>query len=820
MSSSNPSLGWERLHDVFYRSRECFTMQWDQEVDHFNTNDNLIAISNYCALIAIFTKFSNTLSLYSGSGILIMEIGIKTAEHVTAIGFNNKFEIIVIFKNGSFRKYYNFDGDFDEFNLVVDDHVIETKFWNDGFVVRLSNNKFKCVLGYDKPEPLDLASLFQSTELKRDIAGWNFIPPTNNTEFCVYISTVQNSIIKLSLSELIELKPPSIDSFTLISFTPNNDFVALYSPISKSVSILTADFRHVLNSVTFDNGKYPLELEWCSNDAVVISYADELNVIGPTDDVLNFFTDSKTFLKAEIDGLFMISNEKSEFLSRVSLVTSDTFRIGSTSPSAILLDAIDLIDNHSPKSMENLDLIKDRLIEAVDNCIRASTEEFEPFWQKKLLRAASFGKTMIELYNSEEFIEACNNLKILNIIRQTDVGIFLTHTQYLQLGADNLILNYLLKLKLHYLSLKICEFLNLSVYDQIIVDWSCSKIRSSINLTDDDILKQIISKLKVKTISFDQISRVAYQEGRLNLSIKLLSYEPDTAKKIPLLLEMEQDDIALMKSDEDLDMDSILYVLVILYNKLPIQEFFKLLDGKPNAIGIFKNVFAKQDKKLLNDYFYQDDSIVDMANIQLSQYLDAPTVELKKQHLNKAAVLLARSKFTEFEAKRLKEEVKEIDNKQKLLPDLDVNKPSLYFLEQLIAKDLTQAARYQKTFKISDKQFYYKVIRILAKDPSKHEQLYQFATSKKSPIGYQPFYIEYVKLKDYKNAASYIDLFATNYKLKVKLFLQCNDTKRAIEEANKKKDVVLLEKIKDITTNTVHIRSINDNLERLTGIRR
>ncbi|GME93557.1 unnamed protein product [Ambrosiozyma monospora] len=334
----------------------------------------------------------------------------------------------------------------------------------------------------------------------------------------------------------------------------------------------------------------------------------------------------------------MISNEKLEFLSRVSVVTSDTFRIGSTSPSAILLDAIDLMDNHSPKSMENLDLIKDRLIEAVDNCIRASTEEFEPFWQKKLLRAASFGKTMIELYNSEEFIEACNNLKILNIVRQTDVGIFLTHTQYLQLGVDNLILNYLLKLKLHYLSLKICEFLNLSVYDQIIVDWSCSKIRSSINLTDDDILKQIISKLKVKTISFDQISRVAYQEGRLNLSIKLLSYEPDTAKKIPLLLEMEQDDIALMKSDEDLDMDSILYVLIILYNKLPIQEFFKLLDGKPNAIGIFKTVFAKQDKKLLNDYFYQDDSIVDMANIQLSQYLDAPTVELKKQHLNKAAM--------------------------------------------------------------------------------------------------------------------------------------------------------------------------------------
>ena len=51
-------------------------------------------------------------------------------------------------------------------------------------------------------------------------------------------------------------------------------------------------------------------------------------------------------------------------------VTEDTFRFGTESAAAILLDAAAQLEMHSPKADDNIQLIRPNLTEAVDACVR------------------------------------------------------------------------------------------------------------------------------------------------------------------------------------------------------------------------------------------------------------------------------------------------------------------------------------------------------------------------------------------------------------------------------------------------------------------
>ncbi|ODV88277.1 hypothetical protein CANARDRAFT_26436 [[Candida] arabinofermentans NRRL YB-2248] len=833
MSSSNPSLGWERLQNVFYRSRECLELQWKQEEieEGLNLQDYKVAIAPYAASIALYSirsipelAVNKSIHIYSGAGVKITSISwLSSIGEIVELGWNSKFQLIVVMKSGKFRIYNNYEGDFDEFDLHLESDIIEVKFWPDGFVARSIDDSFTCISNYSKVIPICLPSITTKNDesKKRQIHGWAILPPMYNRQVKVIVST-DISVLIISLDGVTDTNFVGNGPFTSIAIASNGEFVALYSTSSNEISIRTADFSVSLTTFESDNDSIPLELQWCSNDAVIVSYTDELKLIGPSRDSLSFYTDSVTYLKPEDDGLYFLNNERLEFLSRVSNVTMDTFKIGSTSPSAILLDAIDQIDHHSPKANENLEIIKGDLTTAVDNCIRAAAEEFEPYWQKKLLRAASFGKTTIDLYNSDEFVDTCNNLRVLNIIRQPEVGIFLTYSQFIELGVDRLIKLLLLR-QLHYLCVKISDFMTLPT-DEIFIDWACCKIKHSLDLSDTELLSAIIKRLLDKNVSFAPISQLAYQEGRTQLSINLLNFEKDTSKTIPLLLEMEQDDYALLKSDENMNVDSIMFVLITLFNKLSLSDFFKLLDGKPNATSLFKSKIAQNDIQLLHDYYFQADLTSGLAEIELDKLANEKSSEIQKQILMKGSKILGRSKYTEFESKRLKDEIKIIDAKIKLeqeIPSIKNTESAAQILEEVITQDLKKAIKVHKELKISERQFYYKVAKTLSKLPERRQELHEFATSKKSPIGYEPFYLELLKNGDKRQASLYVNLCTSmDYRQKVKCYIKCEDFKNAIEEAYKRKDVELLDLIRSLTDNSVHKRHVDDCIERLTGSRR
>ena len=74
-----------------------------------------------------------------------------------------------------------------------------------------------------------------------------------------------------------------------------------------------------------------------------------------------------------------------DIYSEISASSLSIFRPGSTSPSAILFDAWESFSRKSPKADESIRSIRPELAQAVDECIDAAGQEWEPYWQRRLL---------------------------------------------------------------------------------------------------------------------------------------------------------------------------------------------------------------------------------------------------------------------------------------------------------------------------------------------------------------------------------------------------------------------------------------------------
>lgn len=74
-----------------------------------------------------------------------------------------------------------------------------------------------------------------------------------------------------------------------------------------------------------------------------------------------------------------------DFSDRNIASTLSIFGPGSIAPSAILYDAWESYNNRSPKADESIRSIKTELAKAVDECIEAAGQEWEPHWQRRLL---------------------------------------------------------------------------------------------------------------------------------------------------------------------------------------------------------------------------------------------------------------------------------------------------------------------------------------------------------------------------------------------------------------------------------------------------
>jgi vacuolar protein sorting-associated protein 16 len=518
-----------------------------------------------------------------------------------------------------------------------------------------------------------------------------------------------------------------------------------------------------------------------------------------------FYYDAWVHLVPDIDGIRIVTNDVCEFLQKVPDANEKVYRLGSESPASVLIEAAEQLEKKSPRADDLIQLIRSNLDEAVSTCVKAAGHEYSIHLQKQLLTAASFGKSVLDLYNSDEFVDMCETLRVLNAVRFYEVGLPLSYEQYQRLTPERL-LDRLTNRHEYLLALRISEYLRLPT-DRIYVHWASQKVKLS-SESEESICQLIVKKLAGKRgVSFEEIAQAAFDEGRVRLATELLNYEPRAGKQVPLLLNMKEDTIALDKAIESGDTDLVFYVLLHLKKKLPLASFFRIINSRPVATALVETSALDRDTELLKDLFYQDDRRLDGSNLLISEALSATDISTTMDKLKSASRLLSDSKEFTFQ-------VKSLDEVQRLLKlqetfEKDLQSPPGDFtglsvndtiLKLTKAGHSKRASKVVSEFKVSDKTHAWLRLRGLV--AARHwGELEETAKQKRSAIGWEPFFNEVLSAGNPRLAALFVPKCTTLTPAeRVEMWVKCGLVVKAGEEALKAKDAALLEGLRDKAT--------------------
>lgn len=137
-------------------------------------------------------------------------------------------------------------------------------------------------------------------------------------------------------------------------------------------------------------------------------------------------------LLPEPDGTRLLTRSALSLLSLVPASSQSIFLPGSTSPSSLLYEASrEFHERRSPRADEYVRAVgrgKD-MRDAVGEVLDAAGREWDEAEQKRLLRAAAFGKSFLEAYDPSEFVQTTQALRVLNAVRAHKVGVPLTWEQ-------------------------------------------------------------------------------------------------------------------------------------------------------------------------------------------------------------------------------------------------------------------------------------------------------------------------------------------------------------------------------------------------------
>ena len=820
---SGPTVEWGRVGDRFYRKVKLYDAVFDPDLELENY---VIAGAPYSGAIALHRDPSklhgyrgpasakSSIEVYSYSGKLITSINWDKGT-VRGLGWSEEEQLLVITEDGSVRCYFDLHGDFTQFSLghgAEDVGVRGCKFWPSGFVAMLSNNHLIAVTQYSEPRPRLLALPPEGEK----VHSWSVVPPQYTLSRSVEVLLAIKETVYVVDSSESEDRILQNGPFSHVSVSPNGRYVALYTEDSK-VWVVSSDFQNKLSEYESKARTVPKDVQWCGNNSVVLAWEDEVHMVGPNGAALKYYYDGWVHIIPDIDGVRLITNEVCEFLQKVPEDSEEVFKLGSTSPASVLLDAVEELEKKSPKADDNIQLIKQDLDEAIDTCVRAAGQEYSTNWQKQLLKAASFGKSVLDLYNSDDFVNMCETLRVLNAVREYTIGLPLSYEQYLHLTPARLI-QRLIARREYLLAIRISEYLRLST-EQIYIHWASQKVKNASG-DEDSICNAVVSRMaNMQGISYEGIARAAYDEGRGRLATKLLNHEPRAGKQVPLLLSMEEDGLALDKAIESGDTDLIFFVLLQLKSKLPLASFFRMLSTRPVASALVESSAASNDEALLKDLYYQDDRPLDSSNLIFQSALDQATNSQATDKLRSAVKALSDSKEPSAvqHNKSLIEAQSLLKHHDALSRDLETSFSGMSLhqtIHTLIQNGYEKRAqKLQTEFHVSDKVYAW--IRLRALVNARHwGELEDLAKTRKSPIGWEPYYNEIFAAGNPKLAGSFV-VKCTNLTAvqRSEMWVRCGMVAEAGRELAKAKDMTGLEHLRGITSD----RSAQLEIERLIG---
>ncbi|WVR04982.1 hypothetical protein IAU60_001994 [Kwoniella sp. DSM 27419] len=840
--TKSPTATWDTIQDVFYRKEEVYTMSWKVA----DLSDHVVAAAKNGGPIAMIRDERKLLvsnrhpgkpkiQLYTSSGLPIgtipWDLSAPVLLHFTSTS------LVAMSDEGVYRVYdLSNPATFKQYSLGGEGEsgVVDARAWEDGMVVLTGNLEWIEVRGWKGGRAIPLASSL----LTEPPTAWTLISPeqspTGHLQLLVSSST---TIITLDALERIDQRI-SRGPFSHIRVSPNGRFLALITSTG-TLWVVSSDFGRNLSEVDIgelsDGAGMPERVEWCGDNAVVLGWGGRVVIVGPAGDSLAYDYPPAVHLVGELDGLRIISSSSCEFVQKVPECTLAVFRPGSSHPAAILYDALDHFERKSPKADESIRSIRPDLANAVDTCIEAAGREIDVTWQRKLLKAAQFGRAFMDLYNPSDFVGMAQTLKVLNAVRYYEVGIPITYDEFMASSPATLV-SSLLARNLHLLALRISQHLGLRP-DPVLSHWAAAKIaRSSQKSRDpsergegdeETICAAIVQKFEKegeRGVSYAEIAKKAWESGRTRLATMLLDHEPRAAEQVPLSLQMKEEKIALTKAVDSGDTDLVYQVLLHLRASMTPGDFFHLLDdsispGLKPAVNLLQ-VYARQaDQSLLRDFYYQDDRRTENACLEMEEAGQQQDANERLEHLRRAAKSFGESKDRLFEAKMVEDAHRLLTLQQSFERELD-HKFSFSglsvnaFAHRLLIEGFgKRAERIRSDWKIPDKRWWWIKLRALA-ERKDWEGLEAFAKSKKSPIGYEPFVTHLLALTPPQptQAASFVP--RCDARAKVDLYVACGDWGKAAEAAKERNDRTKLEQLRRAAPNGIAQREVDEVIRR------
>ncbi|KAJ9083130.1 Vacuolar protein sorting-associated protein 16 [Entomophthora muscae] len=406
---------------------ERYEMGWR----NFSLGEAILSVGPVSGLIAVVrdsTKLAiagkdggsvDTVTIYTSAGKKLNSIKWDKGQLVT-MGWDHADQLFLVFAEGIVRKYGIFGG-MSQFSMGLDLRGGDSRCQ----VLARGPGGLHQQLGLLRRFKLQRAQTTQtctaSHPRKRPLLGHDPPEKALSQSVEVYLST-GNTVMAIDskgAQDLLLHRGP----FYEIAASPSGGFLALLTK-DGNLLVVSANFQQKLLDHNLNESRCPNQLAWCGNEYILVLYDEDLVVVDPQGDSETIFYDGGAFVCTEMDGARVFTNTHCEFLQKIPGPTQDIFGIGSTSPAALLFDALDHFE-----ADEIVRIIGENLEEAVDGCIAAAGHEWEPQVQKSLLKAASFGKCFLDSYNGDRFVRQCQHLRVLNALHHFEVGIPLTLAQ-------------------------------------------------------------------------------------------------------------------------------------------------------------------------------------------------------------------------------------------------------------------------------------------------------------------------------------------------------------------------------------------------------
>ncbi|KAK4607376.1 hypothetical protein RGQ29_001281 [Quercus rubra] len=842
MANVSVAAEWQLLGDRYYRKPELYhPMQWR----HIDLSRNKVACAPFGGPVALIRDDSKIVQLYSESALrklrLFNSAGVSLSDVVwknpggrlIGLSWSDDHTLVCIVQDGTVYRY-NVHAELIEPNLSIlghdyfDENVVECVFWGNGVVCITETCKVFAVpdfktrtvvrLADPPPPPIELEL---ELELPHCVA---VIEPqftlSGNVEVLLAIG---DGVVMVEEDEVQALPvPPGDGPLQKMVVSGNGRFVAAFTHDGR-LAVYSTRFEKMFE-YQCESALPPEQLAWCGLDSVLLYWDDMLLMVGPSDEPVRYLYDEPIVLVPECDGVRILTNTSMEFLQLVPNSTVSIFKIGSTSPAALLYDALDHFDRRSAKADENLRLIRSSLPEAVEACVDAAGHEFDVSRQRTLLRAASYGQAFCSNFQRDRIQEMCKTLRVLNAVRNPAIGIPLSIQQY-KLLTPAVLIGRLINAHQHLLALRISEYLGMN-QEVVIMHWACSKITASLAIPDAALLEILLDKLRLcKGISYAAVSAHADKNGRRKLAAMLIEHEPRSSKQVPLLLSIGEEDTALMKATESGDTDLVYLVLFHIWQKKQPLEFFGMIQARMLARDLFITYARCYKHEFLKDFFLSNGQLQEVAFLLWKESwaigknpmaskgspLHGPRIKL----IEKAHSLFSETKEHTFESKAAEEHAKLI----RMQHELEVTTKQAIFVDSSISDTIRtcivlgnhRAAMKVKTeFKVSEKRWYWLKVFALATIRD-WDALEKFSKEKRPPIGYRPFVEACIEADEKGEALKYIPKLA-DPRERAESYARIGMAKEAADAASQAKDGELLGRLKLTFAQNAAASSIFDTL--------